>query len=170
MAKLIAPAQITKVNELLELLTDPSRFAKYLLELKQLQDAIEQKLDIVSTKEAADAMQAEASRLLSEAKNNLSVAEDEANRLGELSLAKLAEAETSLDRAKRQIDQQFTALRDKEQIIDGERQALDNLRSELKDLSVSLAAKARSLNEREQALNNQAETLQRRLELLSSPI
>ncbi len=156
MAKLIAPAQITKVTELLELLTDPPKYAQYLLNLKQLQDNINEKLGVIDTKELADRMVAgaeekvaEATLVLDEAKEEaakiISAAEAEKAAAGEVMRRASAEAERLTSEAK-----SFqSSVRNREIACEKDRKYLDELAATLADREINVKKREGSINERE---------------------
>src|SRR4030065_1867291 len=153
MAKLIAPAQIVKVTELLELLPDPPKYAQYLLNLKQLQDNINEKLGVIETKELRDRMGASAEEKVSEANICFMEEKEEADKIieeatteREKSKSLLSDAMESAERIRAEIEALQKSVRQREINNEDERKALE-------EQSQAISIREASVKKREDAID-----------------
>lgn len=159
MAKVITPPSIEDLDGLLELLVRPEKGVEYLKQLQQMRDAILDGLELVKTKEAADAMLARAAATLAAAK-------EQATAMTEASVKQCQSVEQDVTRwqeearaAKAHVDGQVKWMEERERDIRlkqksiEEREAAHTARAqELAGQQIMLDARAAHLDQEEAKL------------------
>lgn len=152
MAKVITPPSIEDLDGLLELLVRPEKGVEYLKQLQQMRDAILDGLELVKTKEAADAMFARAAATLATA-NEQATAMTEASLKQRQSVEQdMAQMQQETRAAKAQVYGQLKRVEERERAIQF------NLKS-IEERESAHAARAQELAGQQILLGSRAEHL-----------
>lgn len=159
MAKVITPPSITDLDGLLDLLIHPEKGVDYLKQLQQMRDAIQDGLDLVKTKEAADALLARATATLATAKEQATAMAEASAKHCQSVEQDMAQMQQATRAAKAQVDGQVKRMEERERDVQlkqksvEEREAVMAARAqELAGQQILLDARAAHLDQEEAKL------------------
>ena len=147
MSKIIHPPHIAKIEGVLELLVHPEKGAAYLQQVMAMHDAITEKLGIVTTKEKADDLLAQAQATYQTAVEKVANAEVAQREIENDAAARLAQVQAA-------EAQHAITVRARSAELDQRAQALDAAAQVLGRQVNDLAAKEADLIAREKALQD----------------
>lgn len=131
MAKIVGPPPIANLDGIIDLLTNPEKYGKYLQDLKELHDNIKSQCGIYDTKEQVDTA-------LRQAENTLNDAQEQARRIAQDQAA-----------AKEKFqNEQLEALR----ALSARTETLDQREQSLREIGQKQSDKERALLEWEQGV------------------
>lgn len=159
MAKVFAVPEIKGLDELLALVADPARIAAHLAALKEMLDAVNERLgDLDTHAKVGEALQraldaeATAAKTSRRATETLSDAQAQAVLLASAANAKASEATAKADERARELDEKARSLADREMTVQRREEAVQREESRLGHLAKENERRADDLSEREGAL------------------
>lgn len=167
MAKVIMPPQISSLDELLDIVVHPEKFAARLKQMIEARDAIASKLSTIQTMEEAENYLAQARETQSAAQAELTKAKaigSEASLAKQAFLDQLTKDQDAWTKAKASEQERFTArendlarltrtISDRESALQARAMALDEQEAVLARLAAKLKAEQEKMDKRKELLN-----------------